>query len=316
MGKHIAAFIFLVLIISGCTGGDSGTGGTTVVGNKETQIVASDILSINLLEVIPSDQLSTDRPFIVRLETENVGNNPVTLQVDSIGSYDGDMVLYEYCSDIFEIDSFKMNPSHSGNPDEIEIKPDALQFFEWKSRTPGSDIVSDAGVTCNLYVQLSYDAVASTNTYVYFATPFEILRSFYTRKNMYLLGSNLATDGPLKINIISDSQQPIAMDNNAWTVSINIENVGDGLAEVKSLELVLPDEIDTAGSTTIDGEDICNLEKAENLEIYKKGSQVITCMFTPPDEKVLIATAYKIKAVANYTYTVKDSVQLSVKPLI
>ncbi len=310
MDKCIVTFIFLVLIISGCTGDDSG--GTTVTGNKETQIVASDILSINRLEIIPSGQLSIDRSFIVRLEVENVGNNPVTLQVDSSGSYDGDMVLYDYNSDIFEINSFKMSPSHSGDPDEIEIKPDALQFFEWKSRTPGRNIVSDAGETCDFYVQLSYDAVASTNTYVYFATPFEILRSFYTRKNMYLLGSNLATDGPLKVNIISDSQQPIAMDNNAWTVSINIENVGDGLVDVKNLTLVLPDEIDTAGSTTIDGKDICNLEKAENLKIYEKGSKEITCMFTPPDEDVLIATAYKIKAVAEYTYTVKDSVQLSV----
>ncbi len=316
MDWRIVALIFLILTISGCIGDDSNTGGTTVTGNKDTQIVASDILSINLLEVIPSDSLSTDRPFKVRLKVDNVGNNPVTLQVDSSGSYDGDMILYDYNSDIFEIDSFKMNPSHSGDPDSIEIKPDALQFFEWGSRTPGTNIVSDVGKISDFYVQLSYDAVASTNAYVYFATPFEILRSFYTRKNMYLLGSNLATDGPLKINIISDSQQPIAMDNNAWTVSINIENVGDGLADVKNLKLVLPDEIDTAGSTTVDGEDICNLEKAENLLIYKEGSKEITCMFIPPDEDVLIATAYKIKAVVEYTYTIKDSVQLSVKPLV
>ena len=315
MDKCIAACIFIVFIIGGCTDSDSDPSGTTVTGNKETQIVASDILSINFFGVIPSNQLSTDRPFIVHLEVENIGNNPVTLQVDSSGSYDGDMVIYDYCSDIFEIDSFKMSPSYSGDPDEIEINPKTLQFFEWKSRTPDRDIVSDAGVVCNLYMQLSYDTVASTNAYVYFATPFEILRSFYTRKNMYLLGSNLATDGPLKVNIISDSQQPIAMDNNAWTVSINIENVGDGIVDVKNLTLVLPDEIETAGTNTTSGEDICNLDKAENLEIYKKSSKVITCMFTPPDEKVLIATAYKIKAVVEYTYTIKDSVQLSVKPL-
>ncbi|MEA2003473.1 MAG: hypothetical protein U9O53_00755, partial [archaeon] len=177
-------------------------------------------------------------------------------------------------------------------------------------------MVSDAGVTCNLNVQLSYDAVASTNAYVYFATPFEILRSFYTRKNMYLLGSNLATDGPLKVNVNPDSDQPITMDYNAWVASINIENMGDGLAEVKSLELVLPDEIDTAGSTVPDEGDLCNLNKAENLEVYGKGSEVITCMFTPPDEEVLIATAYKIKAVAEYTYIITDNVQITVKPLV
>ena len=317
MNLKIVVFLFFMIFVSGCTDDSAGSSvGTTAAGDRETQIVASDILSINLLEIIPASELSTDRPFILRLEAENVGNNPVRLQIDSVGKYDGDMVLYDHCSDLFDIDSFKMSPSHSGSPDTIEIKPDALQFFEWRMNTPGSDIVSDAGVTCNFYVQLSYDAVASTNTYVYFATPFEILRSFYTRKNMYLLGSNLATDGPLKININPDSDQPIAMDYYAWTASINIENVGDGLAEVKSLKLVLPDEIDTAGSTTVDGDDVCNLDKAENLEIYKKGSEVIPCMFTPPDEDVLIATAYKIKAVAEYTYTVTDNVQLKVKPLV
>ncbi len=317
MGWRVLVILFFVVLVSGCAGdGAGGSGEVTVAGNKETQIIASDILSINFLGIVPANELSTDRPFIVRLEVENIGNNPVSLEVDSTGKYDGDMLLYDHCSDLFDIDSFKMSPSYSGSPDTIEIKPDTLQFFEWKMKTPGSDMVSDAGVACNFNVQLSYDAVASTNTYVYFATPFEILRSFYTRKNMYLLGSNLATDGPLKVNVNPDSDQPITMDYNAWIASINIENVGDGLAEVKSLKLVLPDEIDTAGSTTVDGEDLCNLDKAENLEIYGKGSEVITCMFTPPDEEVLIATAYKIKAVAEYTYTITDNVQLTVKPLV
>lgn len=312
MNKIIIFLIFSVMFVSGCTDEGGASGGSSVSGNKETEILAEDILSLNAFEIIPSETLTPDRAFILRLEAENIGNNAVTLKVDDSGSYDGDNVLYDYCSDIFTIDdprsSFKMNPKPVGTPNEIEINPSALQFFEWKMKAPGLDIVTDAGITCNFMAQLSYEASASTNTYVYFATPFEILRSFYTMKNMYLLGSNIATDGPLKINVIPDVDQPVAMDNYAWTASINIENVGGGLAEIKSLKLILPDEINY-----VTGSD-CDIDKAENLEIRNGGSNQIPCMFTPPNENVLIATAYKIKAVAEYTYTVTDSIQVTVKP--
>ncbi|MBW6461472.1 MAG: hypothetical protein K0B07_00265 [DPANN group archaeon] len=313
MNKGIMFLVFFILVISGCTGDGNSNGGLSVSGNKDTEILAIDILSINDFEIIPSEQLTPGKSFILRLEAENIGNNPVTLKVDDFGSYDGDKILYDYCSDIFSLDdsttSFRLNPSPVGIHNDIEIKSNALQFFEWRMKTSDDlNTMNDAGITCNFMSQLSYDAVASTNTYVYFATPFEILRSFYTKQNMYLLGSNIATNGPLKINIVTDYEQPIAIDNNAWTISINIENVGDGLAEIISLNLVQPKEI----SYDINFE--CDLNKAENLDIYKGGSDFITCMFTPPHEDVLIATAYKIKAVAKYTYTVTDSIQVTVKP--
>ncbi|NOQ55260.1 MAG: hypothetical protein GQ477_00475 [Nanohaloarchaea archaeon] len=308
MNRYIMFFAFLIIFISGCTDGSNSD--SSVSGNEETEISVSDILSINDFQIIPSETITPDRSFILRLEVENIGNNPVILKVDDSGAYDGDMILFNTCG-IFHLDddnSFIMNPSHSGKPSEIEIKSRMVQYFEWKMRAPSEGLVTELGTICDFTAQFSYDAVASTNTYVYFATPFEILRSFYTKKNMYLLGSNIATDGPLKVNIVPDVDQPVAMDNYAWTASINIENVGDGLAEVKSLKLILPDEIDY-----VSGVD-CDLDKAENLEIRNGGSNQISCMFTPPNEDVLIATAYKIKAVAEYTYTVTDSIQVTVKP--
>lgn len=320
MGKFIVIFVSLVFLVSGCVdfSAPGSSGASSVSGNEDTEIIVSDILSINRLEIIPTNTLSSSKPFTLRLEIENTGDNSIFVSVDKGGSYDGDMLLCDYCSDMFSfetVDSFKMNPSHSGNPSVIEMKPGLMQFFEWKLVTPSEEMLYGMMTRCNLALQVSYDTVAFTNTYIYFATPFEISRSFYTRKNMYLLGSNIATDGPLKVNIVPFSDQPIPIDYDAWSVSINIENLGDGLANVTKLDLVLPSEITRAGIVTAAGMDICNLESAENLDIYKDGSERIVCMFDPPDETVLIATAYKLKAVVDYTYVLKDSVTVTVEPI-
>ncbi len=70
----------------------------------------------------------------------------------------------------------------------------------------------------------------------------------------------------------------------------------------------------TSGVLLFDGSDWSMIGGTENLEIRNGGSNQIPCMFTPPNENVLIATAYKIKAVAEYTYTVTDNIQVTVKP--
>ena len=303
-------FVFVIILISGCTY-DAGGNGLSVSGNEDTEIFVSDILLINDFKVIPSETLTPDRSFILSLEIENSADNSVILKVDDSGIYDGDKILQNYCSDKFSFDDsenpFSMNPSYSEKPNEIIIKSQMVQYFEWDMRSPSLDLVSELGETCDFSIQLSYDNVASTNAYVYFATPFEILRSFYTNKNMYLVGSNIATDGPLKVNIVTDSEQPIAIDNHEWIVSINLENLGDGLAEVRDLKLILPNEIDY-----VVGSD-CDLEKAKNIEIQNKSFNQISCMFTPPDESILIATAYKIKAVVEYTYTITEDLKVIVK---
>ncbi|MEA3229637.1 MAG: hypothetical protein U9P44_01870 [archaeon] len=316
MVRYILILLFFVFLVSGCVG-DTDDGGISVSGDRETQIDMSDILVINRIDSIPSTTLKPDRQFTVRLETENLGKNSVNLIV---GDDDGSMVLYDWCSDIFRLRgsrSFVMTPHkatfRSDNYDVVEIKPGALQFFEWDMWTPRKEDISAKGVTCDFKVQLSYDAVASTNAYVYFATLFEISRSIYTRRNMYLLGSNLATDGPLKINVVFDSDQPVPLDKNTWSASINMENIGEGIVNVKNLELILPDQIDTVGDG-VDGTRYCDLDKAENLEINKGSSEVITCVFIPVKEDVLIATAYKVKAEAEYTYIIYDSLTINVEP--
>ena len=102
MNKMIIFLVFSVMLVSGCTDEGGASGGSSVSGNKETEILAEDILSLNAFEIIPSETLTPDKSFILRLEAENIGNNAVTLKVDDSGSYDGDNVLYDYCSDISE----------------------------------------------------------------------------------------------------------------------------------------------------------------------------------------------------------------------
>ncbi len=320
MHKMIGLLIMSVLLLSGCTGNISTGPGNTVSGNEKTDHHSSDLVTIERFDAIPSTELTPGRTFELYLEVYNSGEDPIQIQVNRDGEDgDGDAIIKDYC-DIFEPINFRSS-RNIDDEGKITLNPESRANFRWKIRAPSSKDISQISnalsASCQFSANIKYDAESYTDSYVYFATPYEISRSIYTRKNMHLLGTNIATDGPLKININTPSEQPIPMGEWMWDISVNMENLGDGLVMIDSLDLILPDGIaETADAVTKDNKrrEVCDFDSQENLEIRSsEGSQPIECTLKPLYGDFIIATAFKVRAKAEYTYLLQDVIEVTVE---
>lgn len=231
----------------------------------------------------------------------------------------------------------------AGNPIEgcyIRFDPKQSHTFQWTLKAPSASQISELTHKCTFKFQTAYAARAMTNTYVYFADPLELAERLYTKKEMALAGDNIASFGPMAINFVPAEPQPIAAEpEGKWTVFLNLMNVGKGIADVSSLGIALPSGISTYVSA--DGIDQClnggvlniqdidaqlntagltpsqkiDLEDARRkLEVYAGGASRIACTLTIPSG-VTILTPFGFTTTAEYTYKVRDDIEITTKPV-
>lgn len=128
----------------------------------------------------------------------------------------------------------------------LKIPPGQSHTFQWSLKAPASDRIADITQKCMFKFQTAYAAKAVTNTYVYFADPIEVAQRMYTKKDMTLVGDNIASYGPVAVNFAPAEPQPIpARTDGKWTVFLNMKNVGEGITDIDVLSILLPENVMT-----------------------------------------------------------------------
>ncbi|MBW6451165.1 MAG: hypothetical protein K0B02_00355 [DPANN group archaeon] len=315
-------FIFLILFFVLMTSGCFGIGGGQDIN---TQIVSTDLLKVNSLVVTPSSEIPVDGPFLVLMEIENVGQVPVTYLLDSdsapgVSKFDGDGVLTDYCNYLYKISEFSVVPKKQcvvGFPKScmMNIKPGEVQKLQWKLKAPSEKAIMVGEHVCDFAFYLNYTAQAITTNYIYFASNQELSERQYSDKELPLTGSNIATYGPVAINLKPAEPQPIVSDSN-WTLYVTVRNFGTGLVNIGDLTITLPDVI--TKSELCDSElfnqvgvelRLSDTDKSKTKKvIFRDKSTDLPCvLLAPPISEVPILTPYKFVVNASYNYLISGT---------
>ncbi len=263
-------------------------------GRTTTEIKSKDMLTIKSIDIFPSKDLQPGDTIIVRMEVENVGQESTHLLVDKSTSdskaldWNGDYLLIDHCPSLYNANSnaglkdadFQIlsggtcatlcDPADSackipqvGDSDGVRIGGTACYLkipsgqshtFQWSMKAPSTDKIADMTHKCTFKFQIAYASKAVTNTYVYFADPIEVAQRIYTKKDMSLVGDNIASYGPVAVNFETAEPQPIPARTNSdgtpekWTVFLNLRNVGTGLTDVSAIDLLRPEGVELIGS--------------------------------------------------------------------
>lgn len=318
-GYKLFLIIIPILIISGCIDGTT------------TKIESKDLLKINDIEIFPDQRVSPETELTIMMEVENVGLTDVFYLVDRDGNIntgikenlDGDALLYDYCSTIYELTDFKMIPKKDckdqprdsqGNAifedpyiDSVGIgegcysiiRSGEIHMFQWNIKAPSSEKTLGITHQCDFKFQVKYLAEAETNSYIYFANPDEIIQRIYTDNDLSIKGDNIATYGPVAINL-ETPPQPIPADGK-FTLYFTFNNVGKGIAKLKETEnnFKLDSEIDDENGKTECAKKINDQE----VQIYGKDSSRISCSFTAPTVSILKPFRFTSEAIYEYTLT-------------
>ncbi len=248
--RSFILFLLLVLVIfvSGCNGGDT-----------RTEVVSTDMLVIEDIHAIPSQVVRDGDTIVIRMDVTNVGQNDVWMFVDDSGGVRGDFVLVNFCDGMYELqdkgfdiisvsgpkcstpeDDFEVEISGKvlENPCYVKFVPEQTHVFQWTIDAPSKDKLHGLTSECTFNFQTIYAGVAETITYVYFAIPHEVAQRIYTKNDLTLVGDNVASYGPVVANFETGEAQPIrAGGEDTWTVYLNLKNLGNGVAKIRSIEL-------------------------------------------------------------------------------
>ncbi|MBU4245478.1 MAG: hypothetical protein ABIF85_07090 [Nanoarchaeota archaeon] len=150
----------------------------------------------------------------------------------------------------------------------LKIPSGQSHTVQWAMKAPSSEKIAEMTHKCTFKFQTAYSAKAITNTYVYFADPIEVAQRLYTKKDMTLVGDNIASYGPVAVNFAPAEPQPIpARMDSEWTVFLNVRNVGEGIAEVSNLDILTASEIELRGNKILGCAGLKNIN--ENLALFK-----------------------------------------------
>ncbi len=309
--RNLVLFLGIIILISGCTN-----------GGKGTEVISTDILKINDIDIFPSKELNPGDTLVIRMEVENVGKEDVNLFIEKKDET-GDLLLIDCCNTRYTIleNEFKLIPNRtqkeSDNKKFITLKPDDIQYFQWKIEAPEKDALMGLTDKCMFKFQADYVSSAQTTTYIYFATPTEVMQRLYTDKELNLRGDNVASYGPLVINFETAEEQPIsAGDGYTTTIRLTLKNFGSGIVNVTDLNLILPAGVSKKSCDMFDGETgtlSINKEKAGDiLKIYKDKSSTISCTLNTP--KVAVLTPYRFISRASYNYILREDILIKTSP--
>ena len=319
---RLISLYILIVFISGCTGGSQLP--------ENTQIISNDLIQVNRLEVSPSTEIPTDGPFLILMEIENIGQVPVTYFLDSDSTpevsvdFDGDAVLVDYCDYLYEITDFSIVPNKPCLADYLNscymnIRPGEVQMLQWKLKAPSEDDIMVGEHMCKFAFYLNYSSQAITTNYIYFASSQELAERQYSDKELSLTGSNIATYGPVAINLRPAEPQPISSDSK-WTLYMTVKNFGTGIVNIEDLYVSLPDVVDISDLCDpelfyVKGGDKLTLvdsDKADEKKvIFRDRSTDLPCvLLAPPKPEVPILTPYKFVANVSYDYIMSGDLQI------
>ncbi len=357
--KALPAILVIILLISGCV--DS--------GKTKTASTGRDLLVLGDIEIYPGKVLDPGSSIILRTDVSNVGTEPAFLLVDNVdpdnlydgtGKLTGNGVLLEHKQELYTFKEFTMMPfmdcakpkdlkeygekarSDAEEHCYIQLEPSSSMAFQWKLTAPSAEDILHLTDETTFRFQAKYLGVAKTNTYIYFSSPTEIGQKSYTRDDLALSGPNIATEGPITMNFQTLELQPISSKKGqSWTLYLESNNKGKGLAKMTSVRLDLPDDpnpdnneeklfrkdegrckyFNDPVSYTDDGVTSENVIVADEgttkemglLQIYGGKSSKLSCTLTTP-ENVVILTPYRFTTTAHYSYSLFDTLKVETKP--
>jgi len=309
----LAIALFGLVFVSGCAGLPF------FGGAQQTKIVSQDLLKVTLLEVFPQQDLLFDEVFTLRMEVENAGQAAASF---SVNNTNGPGVLTNYCEGFFKITSFDSFPQRPVS-NRITLNPGESTTLQWTMRAPPKEKSGGVTVTCPMQLNINYDAEARTTAYVYFINPIEAQQRVYTRQTLSLRGDNVATFGPVAVNV-ETPEQPVATSSTAapttFTIFFNMRNLGSGTASVSSLEFAVwsaekgfaPKEdclqnFRRKGS----GFEVDTTKPANKnlLTIFTQGQNRFGCSMEAPPTPIL--TPYRFEALAKYNYNLDKSIKIT-----
>jgi len=293
----------------------------------------SDVVIIKDLTAIPS-KIAPGQQTRITAYVQNVGNTPT----ENFGSVD--VVLYDYCKGLFEVEEGDMDCPGTKSEDNglivchiNSLLPQEIRQVSWVL-SPHGDI--KLPTTCpndgmKVYVRYNYETNGITT--ISFIHPDELARQLQDNTYTTKTSDTTVGYGPLKPVITVEDQQPIPAYKDtptSTTISLQILNSGSGYpvplspdksdsvhVNNKMISINLPDSIDVIA-------DNCRFVK--NGEFYQPNDNVSIRIIDGESAKIFCEisslsvsdvpkeTTRTIDVNMKYYYEFRDSVKVEVVP--
>lgn len=250
------SILFLTVIVSGCIG----------PSGQQTQQSSGKALTVSGPSIQPSSgTIREDSSVRVSMGVMNTGEMNGTL----VAGRNGDQIMTNYCTDVFEITDYEAQSSQTMDAQEsYSLNPDWEAQFNWELQQTGD--VPIMGQTCELRFEAPFNY--SVDAY----RQLQIKRSAEAGGEPQL--TSQSSKGPLAINIEligSSSEQgaPVFIEEDSIEVLVRFSKKQSEDSPYQGLIDISNPELEAKG-IDID-RDSCEIP--EQIIMYEGDSQVIRC---------------------------------------
>jgi hypothetical protein len=315
--KKFVLGLFLILLVSGCTGMPDIFKGLIPSGDNVNKTELSpDLVVIQNLNVIPTPPINAGDEFSVSFEIKNQD------EVNEIKNVKYTLFDYGLCK-----------PPDSGTEGTINnFAPLQTEFKEWTFTSPSNDEIAYLPNKCPIRFKVNYTFNATSQIDVDIISKSRLTQLQRAGTPPSFTPSLSIGRGPVKIYLSFGASLP-ARDNSSLPIFISVEDKGSGLfkeitnytqSEVKSLTLKVPDDFnisscdkfDPRGTVSEGGVTYKLYRNKDVIPIIKKKSPQLRCSFTTPNSTAIndLEKTYFITASLEYDYDITGETTVSIKP--
>ncbi len=324
----VSLALVLCLISSQCTSPIQLT-----KGNRKTEVQGRDLLKIKKIYIYPSNKLSPGQILNLRIDVENVGQEPVNIFVDQGGEditsescgKNGSLLL-TFCKPMFTLENFEIlgkisngkkceekdvDVNFDGKKESVytyALDPQSYAVFSWEIKAPSEEDIMNMRYKCDFNIHVSYASTAETITYIYFINKNELNERIYTQKEMSLAGNNIATKGPVYAEIVAP-HQPYPY-GDLFSLELTVKNIGRGITKINGIVIKYPSKYFKPDSKNCQffkekGDKlILDLKDAKPLiSIFQGKSSTFVCQLKPIESSLPLLTPFKFVTNVSYIYS-------------
>jgi len=346
--KSIALGLILVLFLSGCAGMPDIFGGLGGGNNINKTELASDLIVIQNLNVIPSPPINAKDTFSVSFEIKNQDD------LKEVNNVRYSLFDSGICGEPTGSDK----ESLVGNAGSLA--PLETDFYQWNFQAPDNNAINNLPTSCPIRFKVNYSYVAESQADVGVISKTRLEQLQRAGNTPSFTPSNAIGRGPIKIYFTFSSDMPVKS-NNTISTFLNVIDKGTGLyGEIGNYTLFInfPEKFtlideqcgpkfncavgsmsdyckkysgqadllekilcDANKDGKIDSNDINALPKdttgcinIEEIPIIKKSSPQIRCTVTVPD--IEDEKTYYLSASLAYGYDVNGETSVDIKPIL
>lgn len=279
MKQRVLLFLGIVVVTSGCIGLMNGNGDE-----------ASGPITVEELSVQPT-HISAGSDVRVDKTIANTGNMDTNVTVGE----EGQRILQDYCTDIFEIENYEItSTTHDGDDDVQPLDTGDRLSMSWDLNQDDPNRIPLQGSTCNMQFQapFEYDLDAYRQIQV---------KSDPGEPSLTDLEVD-ETVGPLSIDISllgtsSEDGVPIFIDGDRIEARISVHNTEPEDGEYSGVI-----SIDTPDLSSTDGLSLdCDDDEIEEIVLHDGQSQIIECD-VDVEEEDFRSIREEIRVSSNYQY--------------